>query len=97
MLASSHLLVLIGLLAVAVGGYGIFYFGKQVNDEKDTNLNQQLSKLTTTEQTLRLTAAMLDRLMHHAHLIQIKGESYRLKDKRKAGVLGLAQQPLAGS
>jgi len=39
-----------------------------------------------------LTAAMLDRLMHHAHLIQIKGESYRLKDKRKAGVLGLAQQ-----
>ena len=44
-----------------------------------------------------LTAAMLDRLMHHAHLIQIKGESYRLKDKRKAGVLGLAQQPLTGS
>ena len=39
-----------------------------------------------------LTAAMLDRLMHHAHLIQIKGESYRLKDKRRAGVLGLAQQ-----
>jgi DNA replication protein DnaC len=35
------------------------------------------------------TAAMLDRLMHHAHLIQIRGESYRLKDKRKAGVLGL--------
>ena len=37
-----------------------------------------------------LTAAMLDRLMHHAHLIQIKGESYRLKDKLKVGVLGLA-------
>lgn len=36
-----------------------------------------------------LTAAMLDRLMHHAHPIQIKGDSYRLKDKRKAGVLGL--------
>lgn len=34
-----------------------------------------------------LTAAMLDRLLHHSHLIQIKGESYRLKDKRKAGVL----------
>jgi len=39
-----------------------------------------------------LTAAMLNRLMHHVHLIQIKGESYRLKDKRRAGVLGLAQQ-----
>ena len=32
-----------------------------------------------------LTAAMLDRLLHHAHIVQIGGESYRLKDKRKAG------------
>ena len=44
-----------------------------------------------------LTAAMLDRLMHHAHLIQIKGESYRLKDKRKAGVPGLAQPTTTAS
>ncbi len=34
-----------------------------------------------------LTAAMLDRLLHHAHIVQIKGDSYRLKDKRKAGIL----------
>ena len=32
-----------------------------------------------------MTAAMLDRLLHHAHIVQISGESYRLKDKRKAG------------
>lgn len=32
-----------------------------------------------------LTAAMLDRLLHHAHIVQISGESYRLKKKRKAG------------
>lgn len=32
-----------------------------------------------------LTAAMLDRLLHHAHIVQITGESYRLKDRRKAG------------
>jgi len=56
LLASSHLLVLIGFVAVAIGGYGIFYFGKQVNDQKDANLGQLLSKLTTTEQTLRLAA-----------------------------------------
>lgn len=31
-----------------------------------------------------LTAALLDRLLHHAHIVQIAGESYRLKDKRKA-------------
>ena len=32
-----------------------------------------------------LTAALLDRLLHHAHIVQISGESYRMKDKRKAG------------
>lgn len=32
-----------------------------------------------------LTAAMLDRLLHHAHIVQITGDSYRLKDKRRAG------------
>jgi len=34
-----------------------------------------------------LVAAMLDRLLHHAHIVQISGDSYRLKDKRKAGSL----------
>jgi len=34
-----------------------------------------------------LTAAILDRLLHHSHIVQIKGESYRLKEKKKAGVL----------
>src|SRR5690606_6605413 len=34
---------------------------------------------------LTLTAALLDRLLRHAHIVQIAGESYRLKDKRKAG------------
>lgn len=32
-----------------------------------------------------LTAALLDRLLHHAHIVQISGESYRLRDKRQAG------------
>jgi DNA replication protein DnaC len=32
-----------------------------------------------------LTAAMLDRLLHHAHIVQITGQSYRLKDRVKAG------------
>lgn len=32
-----------------------------------------------------LTAAMLDRLLHHAHIVQITGESYRLRDKMRAG------------
>lgn len=31
-----------------------------------------------------LTAALLDRLLHHSHIVQISGDSYRLKEKRKA-------------
>jgi len=38
-------------------------------------------------QDATLTAAMLDRLLHHSHLVQIQGESYRLKEKRKAGLI----------
>lgn len=33
-----------------------------------------------------LTAALLDRLLHHAHIVPIQGESYRLRNKRKAGI-----------
>lgn len=45
----------------------------------------QWDKAFTGDQTL--TAALLDRLLHHSHVQQIKGESYRLKDKRKAGII----------
>ena len=38
-----------------------------------------------------LTAAMLDRILHHAAVVQIAGESYRLKDKRRAGIMARPQ------
>ncbi len=34
-----------------------------------------------------LTAAILDRLIHHIHIINIQDDSYRLKQKRKAGII----------
>ncbi len=37
-----------------------------------------------------LTSAMLDRILHYSHVFQIKGESYRLRQKRKAGVIAEA-------
>jgi DNA replication protein DnaC len=40
---------------------------------------------TTLADDATLTAALLDRLLHHAHIVQMSGESYRLKDRRKAG------------
>jgi len=38
-----------------------------------------------------LATAILDRLLHHSTTINIKGESYRLKEKRKAGLLNSEQ------
>jgi DNA replication protein DnaC len=35
-----------------------------------------------------LATAVLDRLLHYSTTLNIKGESFRLKDKRKAGLLG---------
>ncbi len=39
-----------------------------------------------------LATAILDRLLHHATTVNIKGESYRLREKRKAGLLGRRPQ-----
>ncbi|SRV09589.1 insertion element IS2 transposase InsD [Shigella sonnei] len=42
-----------------------------------------------------LTTAILDRLLHHSTTLNIKGESYRLKEKRKAGVLTKNTTPIS--
>ena len=46
-----------------------------------------------------IATAILDRLLHHSTIVNIKGESYRLKEKRKAGLLtrsdALAEATLA--
>lgn len=38
-----------------------------------------------------IAAAILDRLLHHSHVLTIQGDSYRLKQKRKTGLLGNAK------
>ncbi len=35
-----------------------------------------------------LATAILDRLLHHSTVLNIKGESYRLREKKKSGLLG---------
>ena len=42
---------------------------------------------TTFAHDATLTAALLDRLLHHAHIVPIAGESYRLKHQRHAGMI----------
>ena len=40
-----------------------------------------------------LATAILDRLLHHSTILNIKGDSYRLKEKRKAGLLASTAKP----
>jgi DNA replication protein DnaC len=54
--------------------------------------NQRVSEWGTVFGDEVLATAILDRLLHHSHTLMISGESYRLREKRKSGLLrsGLA-------
>ncbi|WP_395396156.1 IS21-like element helper ATPase IstB (plasmid) [Novosphingobium sp. BL-8A] len=41
-----------------------------------------------------VATAILDRLLHHSHVITIRGDSYRLREKRRSGLLQKATPPL---
>ena len=43
-----------------------------------------------------IATAILDRLLYHAHVINIRGESYRLKDRLRAGLNPAVPQPGLG-
>ena len=45
-----------------------------------------------------VAAAILDRLLHHSHVITIRGDRYRLREKRRSGLIktpALPEQTLA--
>jgi DNA replication protein DnaC len=44
-----------------------------------------------------VATAILDRLLHHSHVITIRGDSYRLKEKRCSGLLQKPAAPEAKS
>ncbi len=43
-----------------------------------------------------IATAILDRLLHHSHVINIRGESYRLREKKRAGFFSAASPPPGG-
>ncbi len=55
--------------------------------EPHPDLEQELPGLGRYLRDQVLATAILDRLLHHATTVNIKGESYRLKEKRRAGLL----------
>ena len=44
-----------------------------------------------------IATAILDRLLHHSTTVNIRGESYRLKDRRRAGLLARPEDQQAGT
>jgi hypothetical protein len=44
-----------------------------------------------------IATAILDRLLHHSTTINIRGESYRLKERRKAGLVPAREQERTAS
>jgi DNA replication protein DnaC len=46
-----------------------------------------------------VAAAILDRRLHHSHVITIRGDSYRLREMRRSGLIkaGPIEQAMAGS
>ena len=56
------------------------------------------SMLITTNQTITqwgnvfgdemIASAVLDRVLHHSHVLMIQGDSFRLRQKKRAGLLG---------
>ncbi len=44
-----------------------------------------------------IATAILGRLLHHSMTINIRGESYRLKDRRRAGLLPNREQEAGAS
>jgi DNA replication protein DnaC len=54
--------------------------------------NRNISEWGTVFGDAVVATAILDRLLHHSHVITIRGDSYRLRAKRRSGLL---QKPAA--
>ena len=71
---------------------------RQVRELAGTGFVERASLIVTSTKSFQdwgevfndevLATAILDRLLHHAMTLNIKGERYRLKEKRRAGLLG---------
>lgn len=76
----------IGYLPIDTLGANLFFQLINKRYEKKSTIittNQAFSKWGEVFGDNTLANAILDRLIHHAHIVTIKGPSYRLKDKLK--------------
>jgi DNA replication protein DnaC len=92
LLVQPKLLIIdeIGYLPIERLGANLFFQLVSRRYEKGSILltsNQSLAGWGQVFGDQVIATAILDRLLHHSTIINIKGESYRLKEKRKAGLL----------
>jgi len=50
--------------------------------------NKSFSKWSELMSDEAVATAMLDRLLHHAHVVSLKADSYRMKDRLRVGAVG---------
>ncbi len=57
-------------------------------------LDRLAARIARSKRRLDPTTAILDRLLHHSHVVTIRGDSFRLREKRRSGLL---QKPPAAT
>jgi DNA replication protein DnaC len=93
LLSRSKLLIIdeIGYLPLAPSGANLLFQLIAKRYERGSIIltsNQSLTGWGDVFGDPIIATAILDRLLHHSTMLNVKGESYRLKEKRKAGMFG---------
>lgn len=84
----------IGYLPIDRSGANLFFQLVSRRYERGSLLvtsNQSLSAWGEVFGDRLIATAILDRLLHHSTIVNIKGDSYRLKEKRRAGLLSRSE------
>jgi DNA replication protein DnaC len=57
--------------------------------------NRNISEWGTVFGDAVVATAILDRLLHHSHVVTIRGDSFRLRAKRRSGLLAGKTAPMS--
>jgi DNA replication protein DnaC len=96
-MAGDQLLIVdeLGFVPLSKSGAELLFETFSQRYERGSTLvtsNLPFDQWTEVLQSERLTGALLDRLTHHVHILEMNGESYRLKES-KAAKLGRVSKP----
>jgi DNA replication protein DnaC len=88
MLSSFELLIIdeLGFVPLSKTGAELLFEVFSRRYERSATLvtsNLPFNEWTEAFGSERLTGALLDRLTHHVHILEMNGESYRLKDSKQ--------------